>query len=172
MGLADRVFNLAKSYVDKAGQRWDELDEKARQELESYSSSPALGAWERAQAKIDQTQAAADATAAMTAATRPPVRDTLTDLPPGYEPPIPQVSPQPGTVAAAYLVLGVPQGASFDAVKKAYDKLRERAMSDKFAEGSAEYDKARAIERRAAAAYMLLADTLKPADDRFDRLEI
>lgn len=168
MGLADRVYNLAKGALDKASQRWDELDERARQELDNYTNSPTAGAWDRAQAKIDAAQARATASTPA----RPVVRDTLSDLPPGYEPPIPQVSPQPGTVDAAYRVLGIAPGSSFAAVKRAYETLQQRAAAAKFPDGSPELEKAKTIERRAAAAYMLLADTLQPADDRFDRLEI
>ncbi len=175
MGIADRVLNIAKGYLDKANQRWDELDDKARQELESYSASPALSAWDRAQAKIEQTQAANEAAKTLRPTPPAPVkRDTLTDLPPGYEPPIPVAAPpsQASTIEAAYRVLGVVPGASFDAVKKAYDRLRARTASDKFPVGSLELEQAKKIERRATSAYMLLVDTLNPGDDRFGRLEL
>jgi DnaJ-domain-containing protein 1 len=175
MGIADRVFNIAKGYLDKATQRWDELDEKARQELESYTASPSLSAWDRAQAKIDQTNAANEATTSLRPTPPPtPVRDTLKDLPPGYEPPIPQSAQasQSSTIDAAYRVLGVAPGSTFDVVKKAYDRLRTRTANDKFPAGSKELEQAKKIERRATAAYMLLVDTLNPGDDRFGRLEL
>jgi len=171
MGLADRVYGLAKGYIDKASQRWDELDEKAREELDGYLAKPEVSAFERAQRKID---AASSASQQSGTSRQAPFRDTLNDLPPGYEPPIPQVTPpnQPSTVDAAYRVLGVPPGSDFASVKMAYDTLRERTAHVKVRPGSAQQEQARRIERRAMAAYMLLAQNLKPDDDRFDRLEL
>ena len=171
MGLADRVYGLAKGYIDKASQRWDELDEKAREELEGYLAKPEVSAFERAQRKID---AATGADQQNGIARQAPIRDMLNDLPPGYEPPIPQIAPpnHPSTVDAAYRVLGVPPGSGFAVVKKAYDTLRERTAHVKVRPGSTEQEQAKRIERRAMAAYMLLAQDLKPDDDRFDRLEL
>lgn len=171
MGLADRVYNLAKGYIDKASQRWDDIDDKARKELEGYMATPELTAFERAQRKIDNAS-----NASLPASARPTEahRDTLDDVPPGYEPPIPQIAApsQAATIDAAYRILGVPVGSDFATVKRAYDTLRERTARVKVRPGTAEQEQASRIERRAMAAYMLLAQTLKPNDDRFDRLEI
>lgn len=170
MGIADRVFNLAKGYLDKASQRWDEIDEKARQELEDYMEGPESSAFDRAQKKIEAAEQHVRASKQL----HEPIHDTLDDRPAGYEPPIPKIAPpsQPSTVEAAYRVLGVPIGSDFNAVKKAYDTLKDRMNRVKFKPDSSEEEQARRIMRRASAAYMLLAQTLKPDDDRFDRLEL
>ncbi|MDR3707936.1 MAG: hypothetical protein P4L33_06530 [Capsulimonadaceae bacterium] len=171
MGLADRVYNIAKGYLDKASQRWDEIDEQARRELDGYVESPELSAWERAQKKVESAQAQGRV---QLPRTQEPIRDTLKDLPPGYEPPIPQMSPpsQNSTLDAAYRVLGIAPGSDFAAVRKAYDTLRQRTAALKFEPGSTEFERANRIQRRSTAAYMLLANTLRPEGDRFDRLEI
>ena len=171
MGIADRVYNIAKGYLDKAAQRWEEIDETARRELDGYVESPELSAWERAQHKIESTQAQNQASLPRT---QEPVYDTLKDVPVGYEPPIPQMSPpgQTATLDAAYRVLGVTPGSDYNTVRQAYDSIRQRTAGMKFEPGSPELEQAKRIQKRATAAYMLLASALRPNADRFDRLEI
>ena len=168
MGLTDRVYNIAKSYLEKASQRWEQIDPTAQQELDQYTDRSNMSAWDRAQAKI----AAGDA--------RRELRPAGLDPPsPAAPPPVqaPQTTqPMAGNqsqsaIAAAYQILGVPPGSKIETVRDAYQKLVARAAPDRFPAGSAEQEQAQRIERRASAAYMMLADTLSPADDRFDRLE-
>lgn len=171
MGITDRVINLAKGYLDKASERWEQLDEQARRELDGVLETPELSAWERAKQKIDTTPASAGRRPQVA---QEPMRDTLKDLPQGYEPPIPQVSVQnpTSTLDASYRVLGVPVGSDFTVVRKAYDTLVEHFRNMKLTPGTPEFEHANRIQRRATAAYMLLANTLHPVADRFDRLEL
>lgn len=194
MGIPDRVFSIAKGYLDKAAQRMQEIDAAAAQELDEYINSGRgnRGAWDRAQAKISAADSARELQDP--ADTPPDFGSTVT---PGQQPagpannrgagtpavksygaplmPIPPRDPSapssPSALNAAYRVLGVPTGSDINTVRDAYQKLIERAHPDRFPAGSPEQEQAREIERRASAAYMMLADALSPADDRFDRLE-
>ena len=177
MGISDRLYNLAKSYLDSARSRWDEVDPAAQRELDSAVSSPALDAWQRAQAKINNAHAANQATQEL----RPP--HVSAELQPSQNfstqpTPPPVTSAQPLTpstnaLAAAYKVLDVPVGSDLPTVQKAYQELQKRADPSRFAEGSKDRKLAQDILRRVNAAYMVLANSLSNAsDDRFDRLEL
>jgi len=160
MGIADRIYNLAKGYVDKATSRWDEIDDAAKRELDTYSGAQSQrSAYERAQAKIEQMRAA-----------NAQSKDSMDS----YAPPIPSIAPpqMPSTMEAAYRVLGVPFGSNIKTVKTAYDNLRDKIDQAKFAEGSDEQKKAQKIAQRATAAYMCLCENLDSDSDRFGRLEI
>jgi hypothetical protein len=198
MGIPDRVYQLARGYLDRAVSRWDELDSQAKNELdqsiekirpggsneepsEIVSSIGASSAWDRAQAKIQQTKVSNDLSAKQKQPALPPQSSVQADecldalgktsasgsnataLPGG---------PTASAIDGAYKMLGLASGADILSVQRAYEKLKERAAPERFAEGSAERQKATQIERRASAAYMLLSDLLAPANDRFDRLEL
>ena len=174
MGIPDRVFNLAKGYLDRAVERWEQIDGNAQAELDAHiarlpASQSSSDPFERAQAKIEQTRYESQASRYDIQATHdvPPKPAHSTQSGPAG----PQVDPN-SKLAAAYQVLGVPLSADFDTVRQAYDRLKERAAPERFPEGSAEREQAKRIERRAGAAYMVLTDALNPADDRFDRLEL
>jgi len=171
MGLTDRVYNIAKGYLDKASQRWEQLDSNAQKELDQYTDNSNTSAWDRAQAKIAALDAqrelkstAETPPAAPVAPIQPKVSSVAGQQPTG--------SQSQSTIAAAYQILGIPAGSNIEAVRDAYQKLTARAAPDRFPAGSKEQAEAQRIERRACAAYMMLADALSPADDRFDRLEI
>lgn len=173
MGLPDRIYRMAKAHLDQALSRWDEIDPSAQQELDEAVQSPALSAWERAQAKINAAQAARELPRQQPEQSVP-LAETVPSTPStAYsETPGPRPHPSSSMVQAAYTILGVPQGSNFETVRQAYIKLKERAAPDRFAEGSPDQAKAREIERRINAAYMLLMDSLAPSEDRFDRLEL
>lgn len=171
---------MAKSHLDQALSRWEEMDASAQQELDQAVQSPALSAWERAQAKINAAQAARELNPpAQPLPPQPMAQDTV-PLAESVPPPITgavaadRVGPRPsGTmIQAAYTILGVPQGSDFETVRQAYMKLKERAAPERFPAGSADQVKAQEIERRVNAAYMMLMDALAPAENRFDRLEL
>jgi DnaJ-domain-containing protein 1 len=166
MGIPDRLYKIAKSYVDSAKSRWDEIDSGAQRELDETMNSPALSAWERAQAKIQSARAQVQADKEFAQDhTEPPVPT----------PPAPASTPSasPNALEAAYKVLGVPPGGDILAVQKAYQELKLRANPARFTAGSPEQKTAQDIDRRLNTAYMVLANVLAPAsDDRFDRLEI
>jgi hypothetical protein len=186
MGIPDRIYRIAKSHLDQALDRWEQIDSSAQKELDEAVQSPALSAFERAQAKINSAQAARGL--------RKPAAQEFTPLPPpgppgtvplaerlpalpsspsSTETPIARMSPRPSNtmVDAAYQIIGVPAGSSFETVRQSYQKLKERASPDRFPAGSPDQVKARDIERRINAAYMTLMDALAPSEDRFDRLE-
>lgn len=172
MGIPDRLYKIAKAHLDQTLSRWEQIDSNAQKELDEAVESPALSAWERAQAKINSAQAARElnppsqGTAPLSEALAPaqPLGDAT--APPRL------ARPSNTMVQAAYTILGVPQGSSFETVRQAYLKLKERAAPDRFEAGSPDQIKAREIERRVNAAYMLLMDDLAPSEDRFDRLEL
>jgi len=177
MGIPDRLYNLAKSYLDSAKSRWDEVDTASQQELDAAVSSPALAAWERAQAKIKAAQSANQAANELRSAAPPPpaTRQIFEQSPQENEQPqsAPQPSPSTNALAAAYKVLDVPPGSDLQTVQKAYQDLQKRADPSKFPEGTKDRKLAQDILRRVNAAYMVLANTLTTAsDDRFDRLEL
>lgn len=177
MGLPDRLYRIAKAHLDQALDRWEQIDTNAQRELDETVQSPALSAFERAQAKINAAQAARELPPAKPQPEQVPLAERLPATPsPNYSE-APQTTrlpdrPSNTMVQAAYTILGVPQGSDFETVRQAYIKLKERAAPDRFPAGSPDQIKAREIERRINAAYMLLMDSLAPSEDRFDRLEL
>jgi hypothetical protein len=178
MGIPDRIYRIAKSHLDQALDRWEQIDSKAQKELDDAVQSPALTAFERAQAKINAARAAKEFTPlpppgppdTVPLAERLPakaVSPTLQETPTAR----PSSHPSDNVVQAAYTIIGVPVGSNFVTVQSAYLKLKERASPDRFPAGSPDQIKAKDIERRINAAYMTLMDTLSPSEDRFDRLE-
>jgi DnaJ-domain-containing protein 1 len=174
MGISDRLYNIAKSYLDSAKSRWDEVDPAAQQELDAAVSSPALSAWDRAQAKINNAQAAN--TAAKELQPAPVPAQTFNPQQPVTAPGSqPQTQQQASTnaLAGAYRVLDVPPGSDLQTVQVAYRELQKKADPTRFPEGSKDRKLAEDILRRVNAAYMVLANSLSAAtDDRFDRLEL
>ncbi|CAN5529400.1 hypothetical protein BH11ARM1_BH11ARM1_15040 [soil metagenome] len=69
-------------------------------------------------------------------------------------------------------VLGVSTSATFEEIKKAFDKLCERSDPAKFPSGSAEADQATEIRSRIYRAYRILSDKFDPTETRFKSLEI
>jgi DnaJ-domain-containing protein 1 len=185
MGLSDRVFNIAKGYLDKASERWQQIDNAAQQELDEYMdrSQANPSAWDRAQAKISALDSARELRdpADTPLAGEPPFgsstlapASTAAQQTPFADAPTPHAAAAPpgSTMEAAYRILGIPAGADLVTVRTAYQKLMERAAPQRFPDRSPEQLQAQHIERRASAAYMMLVDALSPSDDRFDRLEL
>ena len=171
MGIPDRLYHIAKSYIDSAKTRWDEVDEASRKELDDAVASPALSAFERAQAKINNTQSANSAARELYPSTTgvPPTGQAFDA---SADPPPSMLQPSTNALAAAYKVLDVPQGSSLAIVQQAHQDLQKKADPSRFAAGSKDRKLAEDILRRVNAAYMLLANSLcAPSDDRFDRLE-
>ncbi|HEX5323107.1 MAG TPA: J domain-containing protein [Capsulimonadaceae bacterium] len=178
MGLPDRIYRMAKAHLDQALSRWDQIDSRAQQELDDAVQSPALTAWERAQAKINAAQAAKEFTPiqpgapdTVPLAERLPVQPPPCPAPAETTPSMGARRPSDSMVQAAYTIIGVPAGSDFATVQGAYLRLKERASPERFPAGSADQAQAKNIERRINAAYMTLMDALSPSEDRFDRLE-
>jgi hypothetical protein len=188
MSIPDRLYNIAKGHLDRAVDRWGEIDAKAQQELDSFLAGRGgdtnnLSAWDRAVGKIGAASGEKEL--------RSPA-DRMDDTPSGPEPSLddleasiaqkqqgaspsgasPAPLPASQTLLAAYKVLGVEPGSDYLTVRKAYRDLRERAAPDRFPEGSKEQEAALSIQRRIESAHMMLSNTLAPNSDRFDRLEL
>ncbi len=164
MSMPERAIGIAKGYLDRVLSRWEDMDASAQQELEEATKSPALTAWERAQSKIDAAHAQR-------------IGELAPDQQSNVMPPLAEVPASTPTstsaIEAAYHMLGLPLGSDLPTVQREYQRLKERASPNRFAEGTPERTRASEIERKLNAAYMVLANTLsKPSDDRFDRLEL
>lgn len=166
MGIPDRLLNLAKSYLDSAKSRWEEVDAAAQKELDEAVSSPTASAWERAQAKIKNASAVNFSQKELVA-----TEETMS--PQTADGKQPAVNASASVLAAAYQVLDVPPGSSLTTVQDAYQELRQKTDPARFPEGSNDRKAATDIQRRINTAYMILVNSLSSSgEDRFDRLEL
>ncbi len=69
-------------------------------------------------------------------------------------------------------VLGVGENASFDEIRKSFEKLNKRSSASNFPEGSEEAKRAQEINRRVNIAYTILSDGVDSTEKRFRSLEI
>lgn len=163
--LLGRSFRLAKTYLDDAKGRLEEISEGAQEELTRALNRDDIQAglsspddpMERAQAKI----AAARGTAA-----------SQKELSPGRYAPAASPASQTDPVQTAYKILGVPPGADFLTVQAAANKLRDRCAPSRFADGTQEQAEARMILQKVEEAYQVLQNALDRSAGRFDKLEI
>ena len=166
--LLGRAYQVAKTYLDSARGRLEEIDARAQEELrrslprEAAPRAPNSGGaggygddpFERASAKIAEAQQ-------RVAAQRQEVeqREAAT------------IPPDP--VATAYKIIGVPNGSDYLTVESAVNKLRERCAPTRFPQGSAEQADAQVILQRVEEAFTVLKNSLGPAGGgRFDKLEL
>ena len=160
--ILGRSFRLAKTYLETAKSRLDEVSTSAQEELtkalnrddiqQGLSSSD--DPMERAQAKI----AAARGTVA-----------SQRELSPERCAPAPSAT---DPLQTAYKILGVPPGSDFLTVQTAANKLRERCAVSRFPDGTQEQAEARVILQKIEEAYQLLQNALDPGAGRFDKLEL
>jgi hypothetical protein len=69
-------------------------------------------------------------------------------------------------------ILGVAPGATFEEIRKAFDRLNDRSNPDNFPAGSPEAEQAAEIRSRVYRAYRILCDKFDPTETRFKSLEI
>lgn len=69
-------------------------------------------------------------------------------------------------------ILGVEPDASFELVRKAYERLRKRSDPNRFPESSEERSVAEALHSRVETAYRILAKDVPSIEKRFGNLEI
>ncbi len=69
-------------------------------------------------------------------------------------------------------ILGVSTSASFDEIRRAFDKLNDRSDPAKFPVGSMEADHAAEIRSRVHKAFRILSDKFDATETRFKSLEI
>ena len=74
--------------------------------------------------------------------------------------------------AIARRILGVEESASFEEVRKAYERLRKRSEPAKFPEGTEEREMAAQLSQRIETAYRILAKDVPSIEKRFSNLEI
>ncbi len=165
--LFGRSFRLAKTYLNEAKGRLNDITADAQEELTKALNRDDIQAglnspndpMERAQAKIAAARGAS-------AGQR--------ELSPGRYAPAPSASPisQTDPMQTAYKILGVPPGSDFLTVQAAANKLRERCAPSRFADGTQEQAEARMILQKVEEAYQVLQNALDPGAGRFDKLEI
>ncbi len=73
---------------------------------------------------------------------------------------------------AARQILGVNKEASFDDIRRAFEKLNRRSQPDQFAAGTEEADHALQLQRRIQWAYAVLTAETSDSEKRFRSLEI
>ncbi|HRK20762.1 MAG TPA: hypothetical protein PLX06_03095 [Fimbriimonadaceae bacterium] len=74
--------------------------------------------------------------------------------------------------AHARKLLGLSEGASFEEIRKAFDRLNQRSDPAKYPNGSAEQKQAAEIQTRIHWAYTQLTDGIDNVEKRFRSLEI
>lgn len=175
MSIPNRIYRIAKSYLNQARDRIETLDaELAEKELHSSPGAPTGGApgaaspvrddtsaeamMRRAEERIRAARAEAQAapgsryTGDATAAA--PTQTAATDL-----------------NSADFRVLGAPIGSDWSTVQSAYEKLSRRCDPRRFPEGSEEQKDAQRILERVNVAYEALRKRLDPTESRFGKLE-
>ena len=73
---------------------------------------------------------------------------------------------------AASEVLGVAEDASFEEIKRAFDRLNKRSNPNNFPAGSAEAENASKIQIRVKWAYRIMIEDKSDSEKRFKSLEI
>ena len=189
--ISGRILNLAKSYVDVARNRIQDIDAAAIAELQSALSGTDLSRvnpnveyqpvsndpMARAASKIAAAQALAklDEAASSPASTVPSplnqaanVEDQIAALERKAAPPPAPTTPE----RTAYRIIGVPDGSERAVVEDAVRKLRERCAPERFAAGSPERQEALNILTRIDEAFTLLMRSFNVETSRFDKLEL
>jgi hypothetical protein len=69
-------------------------------------------------------------------------------------------------------LLGVAESASFEEIRKAFDRLNKRSDPARFPAGSSEREQAAEIQKRIHWAYKTLTDSFDTVDKRFRSLEL
>jgi len=174
MSVPDRIYRIAKSYLDTARGRLADVDSAALAELDqAIGPENVSGANYRAGSDDPMARAAAKIAAA-----RSEVASRREIAPDHYNfsAPDPRQAqtqgPDTDPIQTAYKVIGVPIGSSYAVVEKAVNVLRQRAAPSRFPDGSAEQQQARDIQERINGAFAILQDALGVASNRFDRLEL
>ena len=89
-------------------------------------------------------------------------------LPADSQGPVPSVEPR----ERARQLLGVAQNASFQDIRKAFERLNKRSEPANFPVGSSEAAQAAEIQKRVNWAYQMLTENVDVTEKRFGSLEI
>jgi hypothetical protein len=159
--LFGRSFRLAKTYLDDAKGRLDEVSAGAQEELTRALNRDDVQAglassddpMARAQARIAAARATTDA--------RHAVSPASTNAEQAGDP-----------LQTAYKIVGVAPGSDYLTVRTAVNSLRDRCAPSRFPDGSPEQSSARTILKKVEEAHQVLQNALDPGAGRFDKLEI
>ncbi len=159
--LLGRSVRLAKTYLDDAKGRLDEVSAGAQEELTRALNRDDIQAglassddpMARAQAKIAAARGAGEARRSV-----PPASTTS------------EQASDP--IQTAYKIVGVPPGSDYLTVQTAVNSLRDRCAPSHFPEGSPEQASAKTILKKVEEAHQVLQNALDPGAGRFDKLEI
>ena len=164
--ILGRAYQVAKSYLDSARSRLEDIDARAQEELRQSlpreSATPVSSAvdnpFARAQAKV----AAAQQRVAAQRQQQQQQEAALAAPPPPSDP-----------LTTAYKIIGVPAGSDFPTVRSAVDQLRARCAPARFPDGSSEQAEAKVILQRVEEAFQVLQNALPTQPgSRFDKLEL
>ncbi len=86
--------------------------------------------------------------------------------------PVPAAAPTEDKEAYARRLLGVSVSASFDEIRKQFERLNRRSDPSNFPPGSAEANQASEIQKRVHWAYGFLTEHMDTTEKRFRSLEI
>lgn len=143
MNEAKRAYNLLRGYVNREWERVKGLDLlKALEELDGPTAEP-------------------------------PVEEPGTEAKPN-EPRTTRIMIPEGMdhKTAARQILAVDETASFDQIRRAFEKMNKRSQPGQFPEGSSEAQQAADLQRRAQWAYAVLTEETPENERRFRLLEI
>jgi len=159
--LFGRSFRLAKTYLDDAKGRLDEVSAGAQEELTRALNRDDIQAglassddpMARAQAKIAAARGTVEARRAASPASA--ASDQASD-----------------PIQTAYKIVGVPPGSDYLTIEAAVNSLRDRCAPSRFPDGSPEQASAKTILKKVEEAHQILQSALDPGAGRFDKLEI
>ena len=159
--LFGRSLRLAKTYLDDAKGRVEEISKDAQEELTRALNRDDIQAglaspddpMARAQAKINAARG--ETVARREAAPAGQRAPTVTD-----------------PIQTAYKIIGIPPGSDYLTVQTAVNKLRERCAPSRFPNGSVEQSESQMILSKVEEAYQVLQKELDPGAGRFDKLEL
>jgi hypothetical protein len=177
VSIPNRIYRIAKSYLNQARDRIEALDtELAEKELQGPADTPPpAGAPSGAPPRHDTSaegmiRRAEDRIAA--ARREHAAREEMARSRPSASPgPAVPAAADAAAATADYRILGVPESADWPAVQSAYEKLARRCDPRRFPEGSSEQQDAQRILDRVNAAYESLRKRLDPTESRFGKLE-
>ena len=155
------MFRIAKTYLDAAKDRLDEIDSRAQEELtKALDRSDIQSGLSSSDDPMARAQAKINAARGETVARREAVPVSQT------------ASGKTDPIQTAYKIIGVPPGSDYLTVQTAVNKLRERCAPSRFPNGSVEQSESQMILQKVEEAYQVLQNTLDPGAGRFDKLEL
>lgn len=142
MSTSRRAFDLLRAYVNH--------------EVDRLRSSNAMDAWEELEQSLDPTKRMPSAPSNSTPSPSDPYAQ----------------APLEDQIRLSRVILGVSETATFDDIRKAYERLNRRSDPSLFPAGSVEQLEAKELNRKINIAYRKLTEALPTTEKRFRSLEI